>query len=98
GAAYHHAVDTAQGYAAQNERSDGRRQIHALRHPARRDDAVITHAGTDVAQRVAANGINRRDPALFLQRFTRRTQFITVDDVAGTQLFTHPSGFLRTAG
>ncbi len=76
----HHAVDAQQRHAAQNERRDARRQIHALREAAGCHRAFGLRLRQHVGQRVRADRINRHGPALLAERPARRGQFLTRDD------------------
>ena len=58
--------DAKQRDAAQDERCDGARQVHALRQPAGRDRAAIGGRGQHVGERMAADHIDAACPALFL--------------------------------
>src|SRR5450755_371655 len=82
----HHAVDPGECHAAKNERHDGAWEIVTLGQPAGRDDAGVTGLRQRVGQRVAADRIDHRAPALLLQGLARSGELGPIDDLAGAEL------------
>ncbi|SAK98373.1 hypothetical protein AWB82_07205 [Caballeronia glebae] len=68
-----------------------------MREAARGDRAAIAQARAHVRKRMAADAIDGRRPALFLQRLARLGKRRALDDVRRTQ-FAQPRGFFGTAG
>ena len=82
----HHAVDAGERHAAQDERHHRRRQVEALGEAAGGDDAAVARLRERVGERVAADRVDRRRPALLLQRLAGRAQLGAVDDLGGAEL------------
>ena len=61
-----HAVDAEKRDTAEDERSDAGREIETLSHAARGHRAVRPDAGAHIGQRIAADRVDRRDPAFLL--------------------------------
>ena len=67
----HDAVDAQKRHAAQDERRDGRRQVHALREAAGGDGARVFRLRQQVGERVRTNAVDARRPALLAERAAR---------------------------
>ncbi len=77
----HHAVDAEKRDAAQDERRDGGRQIHALRKTAGGDRAAVFGHRQDVRERVRADAVDARDPAFLAQRAALLRELLAIDDL-----------------
>src|SRR5262245_32811938 len=83
----HHAVDAEQRHAAQDERCDARRKIHALRETARGDETAVLRLRARVYECVAAHRIDDGGPALLLHRLARLRELVAVDHLARAEGF-----------
>ena len=84
----HDTVDAQQVYTAQQEGDYGCGQFRAACQTDGSDGTTIADLRSDLRQHAATNGINAARPQFLFQRFARRfCQFLTRDDLAGTQVF-----------
>ena len=93
----HHGIDAEQRNAAQNERRNRGRQIHALREAASGHRAAILGLRQHIRQRVAADGIYAARPALLAERLAWFGKLGAIDDFCRAQLL-QVVGFRCAAG
>ena len=87
-AARHRTIDAVNAdelRPAQNERRDRHRQVHALGEAAGRDHAAAHQAGQRIGERMRADAVDRRGPALLAERPAGRRKLGAIDDLRGAE-------------